>query len=193
MYSSRYSVSRNGKTYHRLCTVLSFLLPIPSHANLRAPQCVRAVSLDIRIPQSTEFRFTLLIILFPAENNPEPQSPLSHPTDNDPGNEGSQDSQTHPVPPRSLTGPNPRRGRRASARSVPRMTWGEGRGNSISIQDLRVSSMATAQAVRTNFSYLLVPEHRVGKPPNFMYGLRIIFFGSCTSSYPIRFSLYLAF
>lgn len=42
-----------------------------------------------------------------------------------------------------------------------------------------MSSLTMLQRVKSTVSNLLVPEHKVGKPPGFMHELKTILFGSC--------------
>jgi hypothetical protein len=53
-------------------------------------------------------------------------------------------------------------------------------------QDQGASPSTTAlQRARTGLSNLLVPEHKVGKPPGFVRELKTIMFGSCAFCHPI--------
>ena len=126
-----------------------------------------------------------------AENittSPQPQSAAEsfsvqhsssyHTNDNDHDGEASY------YPPRSTTDPYQNRRRTSAQSSRRRMTWGGHNASAetpIGSKDKASSKMPLLQRVRTKMSSLLVPEHRVGKPPGFGRELRTIVFGSCES------------
>jgi hypothetical protein len=78
----------------------------------------------------------------------------------------------------------PRRSRRISTRSTRRRTTDSGRAvdgrNSVSNLGQGAAPATVLQRVKSNFSSLLVPEYKVGKPPGFVEELKAIF-GSCAS------------
>ena len=123
------------------------------------------------------------------------QTSLSQHTDNDTDNDGGHHSPSHPAPPRSFSD-TPRPGRRTSAQSARRrMTYG-GRATTIpsfANRDPGASSLTIVQKARSTLSTLLVPEHKVGKPPGFFQELRTIVFGSCESTTLSFFRVYRAF
>ena len=111
-------------------------------------------------------------------------------TDNDTDNDGGHHSPSHIVSPRSFSDAYPKRGYRTSAQSTRRrMTYG-GRTTSVvnSVNTLGQAAPPTTtmlQRARMGFSNLLVPGHKIGKPPGFVRELKTILFGSCASCYPI--------
>ena len=103
--------------------------------------------------------------------------------------EGGHHSPSHPVPHKSKTDEYPRRGRTSAQSTRRRMTYGgraTGMPNFFSTQGQGASPSTTMlQRARTGFSNLLVPGHKVGKPPGFVREMKTILFGSCASCCPI--------
>ena len=144
---------------------------------LSCPECTAKVKYTDKLTTSPDLdRDTFQL---PLQTSP------SHHTDNETDNDGGHHSPSHQVPPRSFSD-IPRPGRRTSAQSFRRrMTYG-GRAASISgsvatQHNPNGSSLTVLQRARSTLSTLLVPGHKVGKPPGFMHELKTILFGSCAS------------
>lgn len=100
--------------------------------------------------------------------------------DGDPNNNGSPQWRL-----KTFNDVYPRRSRRISTRSTRRRTTDSGRAvdgrNSVNTLGQGAAPATVLQRVKSNFSSLLVPEHKVGKPPGFVKELKAIF-DSCSSS-----------
>ena len=118
-----------------------------------------------------------------SEDASQVQRSRSHHTDNDHDNDGGHHSPSHPVPLNPFPDSRSKSGRRTSAQSFRRRTTFGSRpvsvANTVATQDQGASQTTMLERVRTNMSTLLVPGHKVGKPPGFVRELKTILFGSC--------------